>query len=145
MMETSQKQHQTQEAPFINDLEVTSKNVVIQSARFLTQALTETQQYHDFEESYKNFREDPEAQKTYNTLKQKQEALRMVMMLNALSDEERAELEKLEKQFLQNKAVMRYLAAQETLIQTCQQIGDILTEAAGLDFGAACRVGGCCG
>lgn len=128
-----------------NELEVASKPVVMEAARRFTEALAESPQFMAFEEAYLVFRQDNDAQKAYQTLREKQESLRMMMMLNAVEEEERIELNKLEEQFLSFDSVNRYIAAQNSLISLCQEIGDILSDAVGLNFGLACRVGGCCG
>lgn len=129
----------------INEVEVASKSVVMNTARRFTEALAETPQFIAFEEAYQAFRQDEEAQRAYKALQQKQESLKMMMMLNAVDEEERQELRKLQEQFYQQESVQKYLAAQESLISVCQEIGDILSDATGLDFGSACRKGGCCG
>ena len=128
-----------------NELEVASKPVVMQTARRFSEALAESPQFKAFEDAYQAFRQDDEVQSAYQTLRSKQESLRMMMMLNAVSDDERQELAKLEKQFYGIETVQRYITAQEALISLCQEVGDIFSDAIGLDFGSACRVGGCCG
>lgn len=145
MTDHSQTMSKNREDMMKSDLEVSSKSVVKVSAKQFTQSLTETPQYRKFSKSYQKFMEDDDAQEIYNALRQKQESLRMMMMLNAVDEADQVELENLEKKFYDNALVKRYLAAQEELLATCQQVGDVLSEAVGLDFGTSCRVGGCCG
>ena len=128
-----------------NELEVASKPVVMQTARRFSEALAESEQFKAFEEAYQAFRQDDDVQSAYQALRSQQEALRMMMMLNAVSDEERQAMTKLENQFYSNQTVQRYITAQDALISLCQAVGDILSDAIGLDFGSACRIGGCCG
>lgn len=129
----------------INELEVAPKSVVMNTARRFTEALSETPQFMAFEEAYLTFRQDPEAQMAYEALQQKQESLRMMMMLNAVEDDERQELQNLQAEFHRQESVKDFIKAQENLISLCQEIGEILSDATGLDFGSACRIGGCCG
>jgi cell fate (sporulation/competence/biofilm development) regulator YlbF (YheA/YmcA/DUF963 family) len=128
-----------------NELEVASKPVVMQSAHRFSEALAESTQFKAFEEAYQAFRHNDQVQSAYRALRSKQESLRMMTMLNAVSDEERQELTKLENQFYGIETVQRYITAQEALISLCQEVGDLLSDAIGLDFGSACRTGGCCG
>lgn len=128
-----------------NELEVASKTVVMNAAHGFVETLTETTQYREFEDSYQAFQQDSEAQKAYQTLREKQESLKAMMMLNALEEGDRQELKNLEDRFLGQASVKSYIEAQNSLISLCQEIGDILTDAVGLNFGLACRVGGCCG
>lgn len=133
------------EKQVLNELEVASKSVVMHSARQFTQALAESPQFIAFEESYQAFRNDQPAQLAYQALQKKQESLRMMLMLNAVDDNERQELKELEEQFYRLETVQGYMKAQENLVSVCQEIGDILSDAIGLDFGVSCRIGGCCG
>jgi cell fate (sporulation/competence/biofilm development) regulator YlbF (YheA/YmcA/DUF963 family) len=129
----------------LNELSVTSKSVLLHTTRRFTEALTDTPEFVAFEESYQAFRHDQEAQTIYKALQNKQQALRMMMMLNSLDEKERQELKDLENQFYQQETVQSYLQAQNNLISLCQEIGDVFSEAVGLDFGSSCRIGGCCG
>jgi len=129
----------------INELSVTSKSVLMHTTRRFAKVLTETPEFLAFEQSYQAFRQDQKAQTAYNALQNKQQALRMMMMLNSLDEKERQELKDLESQFYQEETVQNYIQAQENLVELCQDIGDVLTEAVGLDFGSSCRIGGCCG
>lgn len=128
-----------------NELEVASKPVVMHSARRFSEALADSPQFIAFEDAYQAFRQDRDVQSAYQALRSKQESLRMMMMLNAVSEDERQELETLETKFYSYQTVKAYIAAQDALIALCQEAGDILSDAIGLDFGSACRVGGCCG
>jgi cell fate (sporulation/competence/biofilm development) regulator YlbF (YheA/YmcA/DUF963 family) len=128
-----------------NEMEVASKPVVMHSARRFSEALAESAQFKAFEDGYQAFRQDDEVQSAYQALRSKQESLRMMMMLNAVSDEEHHELKALETEFYSEEIVQRYISAQEDLISLCQVVGDVLSDAIGLDFGSACRIGGCCG
>lgn len=145
MTDLNQMASRNSEDVLASDLEFAPKSVVKVSAKQFTKVLTTTPQYREFQESYQKFLEDEEAQEIFEALKRKQESLRMMMMLNAVDEADRIELEKLEKKFYDNPLVIRYLSAQEELLSTCQQIGDVFSEAAGLDFGTSCRIGGCCG
>ena len=66
-------------------------------------------------------------------------------MLNAVSEEDRKELQRLQDQFNSQPSVLRYAKAQEELMAISLEIGDILSKAIGLDYGASCKTGGCCG
>ena len=129
----------------INELEFASKTVVMNAARGFCEALTETPQFREFEEAYQSFHQDHQAQQAYKALQNKQQSLRMMLMLNAVDEKERQELKQLEEDFYWKDTVTRFIKAQETLISLCQEIGDIINDAAGLNFGLACNVGGCCG
>lgn len=127
------------------ELVVASKSEVMETAHRFTEALAETPQFRKFEVSYQVFHQDLEAQAAYRALMNKQQSLRMTMMLNAIDEEERLVLKQLEEQFYSYQSVQDFIQAQEALISLCQEIGDVLSDVVGLNFGLACRVGGCCG
>lgn len=130
-----------------NDLEVASKEVVMEAARQFAQAFTETDQYKEFEQSYENFRQDAEAQNALGDLQKKRASLQGLLMLNALGEEEQQELQALENRVRQQPSFQRYTKAQEALITMSQQIGDVISESIGLEYSTSCKTGSgsCCG
>jgi cell fate (sporulation/competence/biofilm development) regulator YlbF (YheA/YmcA/DUF963 family) len=75
---------------------------------------------------------------------EKQQSLRALLMLNALSEEQRVELEGLHRAFINQPVVREYFQVQMDLARLCQQLGDMLSESIGLNYAAACGVS-CCG
>ena len=128
-----------------NDLEVAPRSAVMQSAKQFAETLGNTLQYHEFEQAYFNFRKDTEAQSAIQKFQKKQASLKALLMLNAVSDEDRQELQRLQERFAQQSSVLRYTKAQEELVAISQEIGDLLSKTIGLDYSASCKTGGCCG
>jgi cell fate (sporulation/competence/biofilm development) regulator YlbF (YheA/YmcA/DUF963 family) len=128
-----------------NDLEVAPRSAVMQSAKQFAETLGDTPQYREFEQSYFNFRKDTEAQSAIQEFQKKQASLKALLMLNAVSEEDRQELQRLQERFIQQPSALRYTKAQEELVAISQEIGDLLSKAIGLDYGASCKTGGCCG
>jgi cell fate (sporulation/competence/biofilm development) regulator YlbF (YheA/YmcA/DUF963 family) len=130
-----------------NELEVASKEVVMHAAEQFARVFVETPQYQAFEKSFTTYRQDAAAQSALQAFQKKQAALKGLLMLNAVSEEDRQELQSLQDRFYQQAAVVQYSQAQADLIAMSQEIGDILSKSIGLDFGSACRTttGGCCG
>jgi cell fate (sporulation/competence/biofilm development) regulator YlbF (YheA/YmcA/DUF963 family) len=127
----------------LNELEVALPSVVLQAARDFAGALAETPQFQAFEEAAERLRRDEAAQRTMGAYQAKQQSLRMMLMLNAVSAEEGAELERLRQAFLAAPAVAAYLQAQEDLTAISQAAADLLSQHIGLSFAAACGPG-CC-
>lgn len=128
-----------------NDLEVASRSVVMQAAKQFAETLGDTPQYREFEQSYFTFRKDTEAQSAIQEFQKKQASLKALLMLNAVSDEDKQELQRLQERFAQQPSVLRYTQAQEELVAISQEIGDLLSNTIGLDYAASCKTGGCCG
>ncbi len=131
--------------PQWNELEVASKEVVMHTAEQFAGVFTETPQYQAFEKAYTAYRQDREAQSALQEFQNKQASLKGLLMLNAVSDEDRLALQNLHDRFYLQPTVMQYAQAQIDLVALSQEIGDILSKSTGLDYGASCRTGGCCG
>lgn len=129
----------------LNELAIAPKSAVIQAARQFAETLSNSVQFRKFEKSYFDFREDAGAQSAIQEFQKKQASLKALLMLNAVSQEDRQELQRLQDRFLHQPSVQKYAEAQEELMVVCQGIGDQLSEAIGLDYGSSCRTGGCCG
>ena len=128
----------------VSDLEVAPPTAVRQAARDFAAALAETPQFKAFEQVAERLRHDEAAQHAIAAYQDKQAALRVMLMLNAVSAEDQAELERLREAFLSNPSVVAYLQAQADLTAICQAAADLLSQHIGLSYAAACR-SGCCG
>lgn len=128
-----------------NDLEVASKEVVMQAARQFAGALAESPQYQAFEQALFTFRQDAQAQSAIQDFQNKQASLKGLLMLNAVSPEDRQELQTLADRVNQQPSVIAYSQAQKDLVAVSQELGDLLSNAIGLDYASSCRTGGCCG
>jgi cell fate (sporulation/competence/biofilm development) regulator YlbF (YheA/YmcA/DUF963 family) len=127
----------------LNELELAPPEVVRQSARDFAAALVETPQFQAFEAATDQLNNDPIAQRAMEAYHAKQDALKAMLMLNAVSAEERAELERLRSAFMDQPSVATYFQAQADLMVICQASADWLSEAIGLNFAAVCG-SGCC-
>lgn len=128
----------------INAIEIAPPSVVKQAARNFASVLSETPQFKSFEQAAERFRQDPAAQQALGVFREKQTAWRAIIMLNALSPEQHAELESLKNAFVSQPVVEEYFKAQSDLATLCQTLGDGLSESIGLNYAAACGVS-CCG
>jgi cell fate (sporulation/competence/biofilm development) regulator YlbF (YheA/YmcA/DUF963 family) len=127
-----------------NDLDIAPTSVVLQAASDFAAALAATPQFQAFEQASERFRLDQAAQQAMQAYQQKQQSLRALWMLNAVSADQRAELEQLQNAFINQPVVQEYFAAQTELASLCQMLGDMLSESIGLNYAAACGVS-CCG
>lgn len=107
------------------------------------QALTESNEFRAFEQAAEAFAQDEIAQTAIQAFQEKQQALQMMLMLNAVSPEDKQEMERLQKTFMAQPSVIEYMRAQEELSILCQQTANLLSERIGLSYAAACGPG-CC-
>jgi len=127
----------------LNELEVAPPAVVKQSARDFAAALAETPQFKAFEEATLRLHGDPDAQRAMDAYQSKHQSLQMMLMLNAVSDADKAELQRLHREFVTQPSIAAYAQAQADLMAVCQAAADWLSEAIGLNFAAVCGPG-CC-
>jgi cell fate (sporulation/competence/biofilm development) regulator YlbF (YheA/YmcA/DUF963 family) len=128
---------------YLNELELAPPGVVRQSAHDFATALVETPQFQAYETAIGRLNDDAQAQHVLAALEKKQQALRGMLMLNAVSPQQRAELEQLQLAFMERPSVQAYFQAQADLMTICQAAADRLSEAIELNYAAACG-SGCC-
>ena len=126
-----------------NELELAPPEVVRQAARDFAVALAETPQFRTYEEAAERLNQDPMAQRAIDAFQAKQQSLQALLMLNAVSEADKAELQRLQRAFSSAPAVAAYAQAQADLMAICQASADWLSEAIGLNFAAVCG-SGCC-
>jgi cell fate (sporulation/competence/biofilm development) regulator YlbF (YheA/YmcA/DUF963 family) len=127
----------------VNELELAPPEVVRQSARDFAVALAETPQFKAYEEATDRLNHDTAAQQAIDAFQAKRESLQAMLLLNAVSDADRAELQRLQNVFSSTPAVIAYAQAQADLMTICQAAADALSQAIGLNYAAACS-SGCC-
>jgi cell fate (sporulation/competence/biofilm development) regulator YlbF (YheA/YmcA/DUF963 family) len=127
----------------LNELEIAPQSVVLQAACDFAEALAATGPFRTFGKADRMLRGDQVAQKVIAAYQSKQQSMRMALMLNSASAEDRAELERLEHAFLHEPAVAAYLQAQTDVMALFRVAGDQLSRHIGLSFTAACS-SGCC-
>ena len=128
----------------LNDIEVASPAVVRTAARDFAAALAETPQFKAFEQAYEAFSQDAAANQALLAYQEKAKSLRAMLMLNAVSEAERAELERLQNDYVMRPTVQAYAAADAELTALCQQAAGIISAAIGLNYATSCGAS-CCG
>ena len=127
----------------VSDLEIAPPSVIKQAAIDFAAALAASSQFQLFEAASACLREDLAAQQAMRAYQEKQQALQGLLLLNAVSEEEQAELERLRKVFLDKPAVIDYLEAEANPRTLCQKSANQLSQMIDFDFAAACSTG-CC-
>lgn len=128
----------------LNDIDVASPSVVRSAARDFATALAETPQFKAFEQAYEVLNNDTAAHQSLSAYQVKAKSLRAVLMLNAVSETERAELESLRNDYMMRSMVQAYAAAEAELTALCQQAASMISAATGLNYAASCGAS-CCG
>src|SRR5512134_867780 len=99
----------------LTEIEIAPPSVVRSAGRDFAAALADTPQFKAFEQAYDALTHDAAAQQTVAAYQAKVESLRALLMLNAVSESERAELEQLQEDYLACASVQTYAAAEAEL------------------------------
>jgi cell fate (sporulation/competence/biofilm development) regulator YlbF (YheA/YmcA/DUF963 family) len=127
----------------LNDIAIAAPEVVHRATHDLAAALAGTPSFTAFEQAAAAFRQDETAQRAIQAYQQKQQSLQVMLMLNNVSPEDRAELNRLYQAFSSRPSVQAYIQAEAELRVVCQAAADRLSQHIGFDFAAACG-SGCC-
>ncbi len=127
-----------------DDIEIAPAEVVMGAARDFAVALAETSQFKAFTQAYEVVSHDVAAQQSLSAYQDKIESLRALIMLNAISQADRAELQHLMQDYLAHPSVKAYAIAESELTTLCQQVAGMISAAIGLNYAAACGAS-CCG
>ena len=127
-----------------NEMEVAPSSVVHTAARNFAAALAETPQFKAFEQAYEALSKDNAAHQALSVYQAKAKSLRAILMLNAVSEVERAELERLQNDYVTRPTVQAYASAEADLTVLCQQAAGMISESIGLNYAASCGAS-CCG
>ncbi len=125
-------------------MESPRRDQVDRAARDFAAAMAETPEFRAFEQAYVRFRDDRRAQEELRAFEEKQRSLQALLMLNAVGNEERAELERLREAWRSEDSVVGYVEAQAALSALCRATDQVLSEKLGLGFARVCRPS-CCG
>jgi len=127
----------------LNELELAPPEVVQQAARDFAAALSETPQFKAFEAVVQRLYDDEAAMLAMEVYQTKQQSLQAVLMLNAASPAEQAELKHLHQAYVTQPSVAAYFQAQTDLMSVCRSAAGRLSQYIGLDYAASCG-SGCC-
>jgi cell fate (sporulation/competence/biofilm development) regulator YlbF (YheA/YmcA/DUF963 family) len=106
-------------------------------------ALVETAEFEAFEHADMTLRHDTAAQAALTAFEEKQQGLRMLLMLDAIDEADRRELEHLHSRLMAESSVTAYLEAQAQVRRLAQELADRISDQIQLDVAAACAPG-CC-
>ena len=128
----------------LREMEIAPPSVVRAPGRDFAAALAETPQFKAFEQAYESLSHDAAAQQALSAYQAKAEALRALLMLNAVAESEHAELERLKNDYLARATVQTYDIAEAELAALCRQAAGMISETIGLNYAACCGAS-CCG
>jgi cell fate (sporulation/competence/biofilm development) regulator YlbF (YheA/YmcA/DUF963 family) len=114
------------------------------AADALAAALRESAEFAGLVGADRDLAADEAAQAALEAFQRRQDELRVELTFRTLTDEQKAELERLQTAVFEAPAVVHYLAAQAALADVCRQAAAIVSAEIGIDFAANCG-SSCCG
>jgi cell fate (sporulation/competence/biofilm development) regulator YlbF (YheA/YmcA/DUF963 family) len=113
------------------------------SIKEFAQAISESPEFLSFEEAKKKLKEDQKAQKLIKEYEDKQQLFQMFG--NSGDNQTQAELNKYREKMLAHPQILDYFQKQDDLTRFFQELGKLISDVAGFDFGQACAPPtGCC-
>lgn len=128
----------------LNNFDFAPPEVVSQAAHDFAAALAGAPQFQAFEAAVIDLDQDAVAQRAIADYQAKQQSVQALLMLNAVSPADRAELTRLYQAFAGRPSFQAYVRCEADVKALCQEVGDLLSRRIGFDFAAACASGGCC-
>lgn len=117
----------------------------LEAAKALASALAQSPAFRRFEAAHERFRTDEAAQQKLAEFEAKQRELRQAAMWGGVSAREQKALEQEWETLCAIPSLGRYLRAQEELTIALRDSVRTISDAIGIDYGAACSPsGGCC-
>jgi len=129
----------------LNEQVSTLSAEVRQAIESFATALVETLQFQAWEQAHEHLQGDSVAQEALRALQTKEQSLQMMLRLNAVTQEERGELQRLQQHCMAQPSVGAYGRAQADLVVVCTALANVLSRKIGLDYAGACGVGCGCG
>jgi len=117
---------------------------VYAAAHTFAQALAESDVFQAWEQAAWALRQDQAARALAERLQTMQRELQPLLMLGAVTAEQRLELEQLRSDYLTLPTVLAYTQAETSLRSLCQAANEVVSKQVGLDFATNCA-SGCCG
>ncbi len=114
------------------------------AADALAAALRESAEFAGLVGADRDLAADEAAQAALEAFQRRQDELRVELTFRTLTDEQKAELERLQTAVFEAPAVAHYFAAQAALADVCRQAAAIVSAEIGIDFAANCG-SSCCG
>ncbi len=125
--------------------EVNLTAAVAESARFLAQAVAQSEAYRRFEVAQEAFMADRPLRARLDELQARGQQLRVARMWGGTDSAQEEFLQQELDSLADIPSLREFLAAQEGLRALLQGVTTKITEEIGVDYGAACSpAGGCC-
>jgi len=115
-----------------------------EAVRRFSNALTETEQFRNYERAREFYQQDLAAQQAFREYQMLAQSLQTKQMFNTVSPAERSDMERLWTAFMSHTSVAELFKSQEALQELCRQCAQEISGHIGLDYATSCGAS-CCG
>jgi len=127
-----------------NELSKDEKADLFEAIWNFATALTNLQEFKEFEEKYMVLKQDPLAQEELIRFKQKQQEINKNFRKDGNREDAQKSLNEIHSSLMNNATISEYLAAEEKLMSICTKTGEMLSKRVNMDYATVCGPS-CCG
>lgn len=120
-------------------------NSIVEKARELAKVLVSSQEFQEFYSAQEKLKQDKEAMTLLERFQQRQREFQQARMSGrGFSGEAVEEIQKLQYELQNNSIIQEWAEAQQGAISLIQDVNQVISNAAGFDFGQSSSSGGPC-
>jgi len=126
-------------------MEKLNRNSIVEKAKSFAKILVSSQEFREFHSAQEKLKQDKEAQSLLEKFQEKQREVQEAQMRGrGFRGDAFDEIERLQRKLQSNSTIMEWAGAQQEAIFLIQETNQIISQAAGFDFGQSSSSGGPC-
>lgn len=114
-----------------------------EAAAKLADAIAAGAVYREYRAAYEALQRDADAKALFAEYQRRNNYVQAAGQWGGVRDQDRAELERLEREMSENETIARYRASQAALVEELQELNATMGEELGMDFAAMVRPSSC--
>jgi len=127
------------------NMEKLNRNSIVEKAKSFAKILVSSQEFREFHSAQEKLKQDKEAQSLLEKFQEKQREVQEAQMRGrGFRGDAFDEIERLQRKLQSNSTIMEWAGAQQEAIFLIQETNQIISQAAGFDFGQSSSSGGPC-
>lgn len=121
-------------------------NSIVEKARSFAKILASSREFQEFYSTQEKLKQDKEALSLLEQFQRKQQEIQEARMRGRgfFSGDELDEIERLQRKLESNSTIMAWAQAQQDVIELIRKTNQVISNAAGFDFGQNSSSGGAC-
>ena len=126
--------------------QMTASSTLTDAADRFAEAVVASNTYREYEAAAAALEDDSAAKELLGEYQRRSRYVQMSSQWGGEREQDRAELERLEREMNENQIIARYRRSQQELVEELQEVNEFMTGELGLDFASLVRPQSCgCG